>query len=386
MRRTFLIRKTPPTMFVSRSSVHGLTLVVVACMLAGCSAFDSLLSGDKIDYKSTAKAQAKSLEVPPDLSQLARDSRYQLPGGVVSAAAGGGLAPANTVAAVAPVAIGQMRVLREGTQRWLVVPLTPEQLWPQLRSFWLERGFTLAMDSAESGVMETDWAENRAKLPNDLIRATLGRVLESLYSTSERDRFRTRVERGAGSTEIFISHRGLQEVYSSERRDSTVWQPRPADPELEAEFLTRLMVRLGAKEEAARPVVAAATPVADGPARARLVASAPGATLEVDDSFDRAWRRLGLALDRSGFSVEDRDRSSGLYFVRYVDPKDADKAEPGFFSRLFGSAAQSGPLRYRIAVKADSGKTRISVLNSSGAADNGDNAKRIVAQLVNDLK
>ncbi len=375
-------------MFVPRLPTLHSSLLATAIALSGCSAFDSMLSGDKIDYKSTVKTQAKSLEVPPDLSQLARDSRYQLPGGVVSAAAGAGaMTPVNASATVAPLAVGQMRVVREGTQRWLVVPLTPEQLWPQLRSFWLERGFTLATDSAESGVMETDWAENRAKLPNDVIRATIGRVFENLYSTSERDRFRTRVERGASGTEVYVSHRGLQEVYTNERRDGTVWQPRAADPELEAEMLTRLMVRLGAREDSARPVVAAATPAAPQAApRARLLAAEPGAAIEVDDSFDRAWRRLGLALDRSGYSVEDRDRSAGLYFVRYVDPKDADKGEPSFFSRLFSSATPAGPLRYRIAVKADGGKTRISVLNSSGAADNSDNAKRIVAQLMTDLK
>ncbi|MBL8362018.1 MAG: outer membrane protein assembly factor BamC [Rubrivivax sp.] len=348
-----------------------------------------MFSSDKIDYRSTAKTQPKSLEVPPDLSQLARDSRYQLPGGVVSAAAGAGaVAPVTAIGNnVAPMSIGQMRVMRDGSQRWLVVPVPPEQLWPQLRSFWAERGFTLTVDSAEAGVMETDWAENRAKLPQDFIRATIGRVFENLYSTGERDRFRTRVERGAAGTEIYITHRGLQEIYPNKERDSTVWTARPSDPDLEAELLTRLMVRLGAKEDAARPAVAGAAPASPAAApRARLVAGTPAATLEVDDTFDRAWRRLGLALDRSGFSVEDRDRSAGLYFVRYVDPKEIEKGEPSFFARLFSSSSGPAQVRLRISVKADGAKTRVAVLNANGAADNSDNAQRIVAQLVNDLK
>lgn len=372
--------------------VFRLSLIATATAgLAACSTFESMLSSDKVDYRSTVKSQSKNLEVPPDLSQLARDTRYQVPGGVVSAAAGAGAAPASTgtVGTVAPNAIGQMRVEREGSQRWLVVPMTPEQLWPQLRSFWQERGFTLAQDSAEAGVMETDWAENRAKLPKDLIRNLLGRVIDSAFDTSERDRFRTRVERGASGTEVYISHRGLQEVYSTAQRDQTVWQSRPADPELEAEFLTRLMVRLGAKDEVARPAVAATTAAAAAPAaapRARLLPAGAAAALEIDETFDRAWRRLGQALDRTGFSVEDRDRAAGLYFVRYVDPKDADKGDPNLFQRLFGSSTQGGPIRYRISVKTDGGKTRVSVLNSNGLADNSENAKRIVAQLVTELK
>ena len=373
-----------------RPTLPRLTLLALACALSACSTVENFLSGDKVDYRSTAKAQAKSLEVPPDLTQLARDSRYQVPGGVVSAAAGTGAGGGSQVAAsagatVAPTAIGQMRIERQGNQRWLVVPMTPEQLWPQLRSFWQERGFTLASDNAEAGVMETDWAENRAKLPQDALRNTLGKLLDGLYSTGERDRFRTRVERSGSGSEIYISHRGLEEVFANERKDGTVWQHRANDPQLESEFLTRLMVRMGAPEAAARTTVAAAAASPDAAARARLLVGT-GAALEVDEPFDRAWRRLGLALDRSGFSVEDRDRSAGLYFVRYVNPKEAEKGEPNFFQRLFSSSVQAGPVRYRISVKAAADKTHIAVLNSAGAAENSENAKNIVAFLIKELK
>jgi outer membrane protein assembly factor BamC len=382
-------RISPP--FLNRPRT-ALSLLALACGLGACSTVENLFSGDKVDYRSTAKTQAKSLEVPPDLTQLAKDSRYQLPGGVVSAAAGTGNTNAGPSALVAPTSIGQMRIQREGNQRWLVVPLTPEQLWPQLRSFWQERGFTLASDNAEAGVMETDWAENRAKLPQDFIRSSVGRLFDNLYSTGERDRFRTRVERTANGSEVYIAHRGLEEQYANERKDATVWQNRASDPQLESEFLTRLMVRLGAREETARTTVAASTAAPEGPARARLLAGA-GAGLEVDEPFDRAWRRLGLALDRSGFSVEDRDRSAGLYFVRYVDPKETEKGEPNFFQRIFSSGSgPAGPVRYRISVKAAGAsagavaKTNITVLNSAGAAESSENAKTIVAFLVKEMK
>src|SRR4051812_8156553 len=339
-----------------------------------------MLQGDKVDYKSASKGV--SLEVPPDLSQLTRDSRYVVPGGAVSANsfAVGQSVPTLPTAATA---IGDVRVERSGNQRWLVVNRPADQLWGPLRDFWQESGFLLTMDQPNLGIMETDWAENRAKIPQDVIRATLGKLLDSVYSTSERDKFRTRFERSAsGGTEIFISHRGMQEVYSNTQKDQTVWQPRPADPELEAEFLRRLMVRLGAPQAQAE---AAAAVQPDKPtSRVSSVNNLP--VVVIDEGFDRAWRRVGLALDRTGFTVEDRDRSQGTYFVRYVPPN-ADKKEPGFFGKLFSRTGPTEqPLKYRINLKTEGQTTTVSVLNASGAPETSANAQRIVQVIADDLK
>ncbi len=372
-------------------------VAAAALGLSACSSLGDLFGGDKVDYRNAA-GKGRPLEVPPDLTQLARESRYQAPGGVVSAstlaagaAAAGTAAPA---AAATPVVAlnrqGEVRIERAGQQRWLIVPQTPEQLWPQLRQFWEKAGFTLALDNPQLGVMETTWSENRAKLPNDVVRNTIGRLLGNLYDTGERDQFRTRVERGAGGTEIYIAHRGVQEIYTDAVRQNTTWRARPSDPELEAELLGRLMLALTAREEPTRTAaVQAATQVAAVPEaapRARVVDSAGGAALEVDETFDRAWRRVGLALDRGGFTVEDRDRAQGLYFVRYVDPTQAGKEEPNFFARLFGATDPQRPVRYRISLKGSGAKTTISVLTSAGAPEPGENGKRIVAQLVRELR
>ena len=378
-----------PTPFLR--TLRAAVVVAAVATLAGCSTFDSILSGDRIDYKSQAGKTAP-LEVPPDLTQLQRDGRYLPQGGTVSASTFGSTAvdtrsPGTpAAAAVAPSGIGEMRMVREGNQRWLVVPMPAEQLWPQLRSFWQERGFSLVVDDAATGVMETDWAENRAKIPQDVIRRTIGRLLDTLYDSGERDRFRMRVERNGSASDVFISHRGMVEVYTTDRKEQTVWTTRPSDPQLEAEFLSRLMVKLGAKEEVAR--TAAATPVTTA-ARARTLSGQAAASLQVDEGFDRAWRRVGLALDRSGFTVEDRDRAGGLYFVRYIDPKDAATAEPGFFAKIFSfgkSDAAQAPARYRIALKADGAQTTVTVQNAQGGPENGPVGQRIVALLVDDLK
>ena len=367
-------------------------VLALALATTGCSSLSNFLSGDKVDYRSGA-AQTKPLEVPPDLTQLSRDRRVSQAqaGGTVSASslAAPGAAAAQPAAqgggSVAITTRGDVRVERQGDDRWLVVPAPADQVWTQVRAFWLDRGFTLTTDNAEAGVLETDWAENRAALPQDLIRRTIGRFLDRLYDTGTRDRFRVRVERGAnGMTEVYVTHRGLEEVYSDEKKEATVWRARPRDLELESEMLTRLMVKLGTKEEAAKTAVAAAPQQAQ---RARVVTGQPTATLEVDEGFDRAWRRVGLALDRSGFTVEDRDRTGGVYFVRYVDTKAGAGQEPGFFSRLFGSGqADALPVRYRVVVAGSGDKSRVTVLSASGAPDNGPVARRIAELLAADLK
>ena len=365
-------------------------LVMVATLIGGCSTISDVMQGEKVDYKSSGNAKAPSLEIPPDLTQLTRETRYVVPGTAVSANTYQvGQAQASTVVPTAALTVGDVRIERAGSQRWLVVNRPADKLWSPVRDFWLESGFLLAQDQENLGIMETDYAENRAKLPQDFIRNTIGKIFDNLYSTGERDKFRTRLERRSdGGTEIYVSHRGMVEIVTGNTAgkpsggDGTVWQPRPADPELEAEFLRRMMVKLGATQEQSKALVAAG--VTRQTSRVANVNSVP--VVQLDDGFDRAWRRVGLALDRTGFTVEDRDRSQGIYFVRYVEPV-TNKAEPGFFSKLFSSSATAAaPLKYRIAVKSQGESTVVSVLNGQGTPEASANAQRIVQVIADDLK
>ncbi|QRM20391.1 outer membrane protein assembly factor BamC [Dechloromonas sp. TW-R-39-2] len=372
--------------------LSSLTLSLLAISLAGCSLIPD---SRKIDYKSAGKAP--TLEVPPDLSQIARDDRFLVPD-----AAGKGSATFSAYSAdrtpgaqaqnsaILPQ-VDKVRVERSGNQRWLVVAVPADKLWDTVKDFWQETGFIIKTERPDAGVMETDWAENRAKIGDDIIRRTLGSFLDSLYSTGERDKFRTRLEPGAepGTTDVFISHRGMEEVYTSSSKEDTRWQPRAADAELEAEMLRRLMVRLGSEEKRAEALVA----VTKAEPRAKLAAKDDGSgTLEVYERFDRAWRRVGLALDRVGFTVEDRDRSRGLYFVRYVDPEvDNTKKDPGFLSKLaFWKSSEpvaSSKVQYRIHVSDDgSSRSGVQVLSAEGGADRSETSKRILALLLQQLQ
>ena len=370
--------------------------VAAAAALGACSTTTDILSSAKVDYKSAG--QLPTLEIPPDLTTPARDNRYVVPesgkaGTTLSAYdSQRGSQPRGGAVAVLP-SVENMRIERSGSQRWLVVSESSEKLWPVVKEFWQEAGFLVTLELPDAGVMETDWAENRAKLPLDFIREALGKLLDQAYSTAERDKFRTRLERAAdGSTEVYVSHRGMIEVYTSQQGHTggtvaTAWQPRPPDPELEAEFLRRLMVRLGAKEERAKELLASAPQGL----RASLTKQPDGGDLlQVTEPFDRAWRRVGLALDRVGFTVEDRDRQKGLYFVRYADPdREMAKEKPGLLSRLAFWKSDDKSIKaeqFQVLVKAISDNSQVQVLGKDGLVDKSKTSQRILSLLHEQLK
>jgi len=363
------------SLVLNRSAIALTTLV----LLSGCGA---IMDGDKVNYKTEGGTKVVPLDIPPDLTQLTRDTRYAVPGGPVTASSMG-VRPVQAVAATAAKQVNDVRIERDGKQRWLVVNRSAEAVWPIVQGFWKENGFEYVIEQQQLGLLETEWAENRAKIPQDFIRRSLGKVLDGLYSSGERDKFRTRIERNStGGVDIFVTHRGMSEEYKDQTKSGTLWVPRPSDPELEAEFLSRLMVKLGVSAEQAKASTAAAEAVVT---KTTLVTQGDATLLNIPDSFDVAWRRVGLALDRTGFTVEDRDRAQGVYFVRYVDT--ATKEEKGFFSKMFsGSAPDAGPVKYRIAVRKKDSASEVTVQDAVGKTSNSPVSQRILKLLADDLR
>ena len=371
-------------------------------LLGSCAGVNDWLEG-RVEYKQAATLPP--LEIPPDLTSPTRDNRYVVPEtGTSTATLSGYQAERRDAkpAAAGPVLLPQpehMRIERAGTQRWLVVDEKPEKLWPLVREFWQENGFLIKVESPDIGVMETEWAESRARVPQGGVRGLLSKAFDTLYSTSERDKYRTRLDRTADGkgTEIYVSHRGMVEVYTTKETQNpgspgaTAWQPRKPDPELEAEYLRRLMVRLGAQEEKARTLMASAgapTPQQQpqGAERAQIRKGVDGLeALEVSEPFDRVWRRVGLALDRVGFTVEDRDRQKGIYFVRYADPE-VEKDTRSLLTRWFSSDSKVKAQQYRVQITQAGTASQVNVLDKDGAADNSKTAQRILTLLHEQLK
>ncbi len=362
---------------------------ILALLLAGCG-----LTGSKnADYRSQG-GKIPSLEVPPDLTSPVADDRFVIPDPKATTYSTYNRERSNvpvTGNVVLPK-IESARIERAGEQRWLVVKATPDQAWSIIKEFWTESGFVLKRESPDAGIMETDWAENRSKIPQDLLRRTVGRLVDGLYESGLRDKFRTRLEPGveAGTTDVYISHRGVEEVYANVDKIGTAWQPRASDKELEAEMLARLMVKFGfAAGPDKASAIAGATTAPANVARASYD-KIKGGSLKVNEPFDRAWRRVGLALDRVGFTVEDRDRSKGLFFVRYIDPDVEAKSDQGkgFLDKL-AFWRKDDPLskpQYRVYVAEVAGISDVEVQSADGKADNSATAKRILGLLLEQLR
>lgn len=366
-------------------TIMGLT----ALSLSACKSSDP----DALDYKTEGSRKEVRLDVPPDLTTPKGNTRYTIP------STGAASANSTQMTSTGPVAnsgvlgtVDNVHIERAGTQRWLVVAdKNPEQVWPVLKAFWQEMGFVIASEEPEIGLMQTDWAENRAKLPNDFFRKFLERAgVGFVYSTPERDKFIIRLEKTDKGTEVFFTHKGLYEIYTTEKKDETVWQPRPTDPELEAAFLGRFMVRLGINEQQAQQELATQAKSPEG-ARAKV----ENGTLIVVDPLDRAWRRVGLALDRVGLVVTDRDRSKGIYYVSPVQSELKGEEKQGFFSRVFtgkkkkdntGDVTSSeNDLRVQL-TKVSDNTTSVVLLDNTGQAISGKDINTILSRLQTELQ
>jgi outer membrane protein assembly factor BamC len=381
-----VLRITKDLMKRSAFSIHAIraaALVLAISTLAGCDTLNDWFSTDRVDYKSTGSAPP--LKVPSDLDEAKVQSQYTAP--PVSAALGGAPQRNATTAGNSSEGVPTaqdplgMHVERDGDRRWLVVDgRTPDQLWPQLEAFWKSNGFVLKTDVPATGIMTTDWAENRANIPDDWFRRTIGRVIDFAYSSGTRDRFRTLVERGPnGSTDVSITHSALEEMMTGQDKESSRWVERPRNPVLEAVFLSKLMEQFGLTEAQSKQLLADARPAT---APATIDMSGGTTTLALADRFDVAWLRVGLALDRTNFTVDNRDREKGIYYVRYADSTQELKRD-GLFGKLFysNSQKQKSGKEFRVNVRPNGAGTDVSIVDASGQIDTSSEAKNIISLL-----
>lgn len=368
------------------------TLTSVAAALTGCSQLGIDLMTDKVQYESSTSRAP--LEIPPDLNDLPSTERYTIPTRPQIYSANAETAKAELETQKRGEAVSQVlpktevaTIIRDGAVRYVHVKESADRVWPVLQDFWPSVGLTVKAQDPATGVIQTEWAENKANLPKDIIRRTIGKALDFAYDTSERDQYRSRIERNAdGTSNIYITHRQMIEVVTGSQQDSTVWQPGPNDPELEAEMLTRLAQKLEfefnptAKPEAQKKLdqmaqvkyVPMSELVADDTGTAQAVV--------IKEPFDRAWRRVGVALDRAGFDLVDRDRTQGLFMIKYLDPdyELQRKQEQGFFANVFSKTKAVEPVEFQIRLVPNGEQTRLTVTGVGGRADETGVAPRIL--------
>ncbi|WP_047539624.1 outer membrane protein assembly factor BamC [Methylotenera versatilis] len=408
------------------------TGVLLAVLVTACDSIPFIDTSS--DYKGAGRA--KPLEVPPDLTSVQTSDAYNVPGGSTSYSTynQGQEGQEVGVEKILPTSDG-VRLEKAGAQRWLVVNAPAEKIWPAVREFWIEQGFAVRVENAQTGVMETEWIEADAiKAQDDKknIGEKFDKWMDKLSGLADRRKFRTRLERGEkeGSTEIYMTHRTvsgapddgknrvqtqLGEIDTGYRADTTQKVAEEKDGDLDAELLRRLMVKLGIEEKRAQEIVA--NPVTEK--RAEVVKEADSSvTLNLNDPFDRGWRRVGLALDRIGFVTEDKDRSTGTFFVRYsdVDIDTGPKKKKGLLDTLAfwkdddeienkskpkeektivdkmkfwkGEDGKTDPSKqYHIKlVETENGETRVNVVDAEGNRNRSTTANRIISLLYDQLK
>ena len=350
--------------------------------LAGCDTLNDWLAPDRVNYK--AAETAPSLAVPSDLTTADISQRYAAPPKINSlgGAAERAVTPAGNATLGVPNAQDPfgMHIESDGDRRWLVVDgRSPDQIWGPLKEFWEENGFTLKTDAPQTGIMATDWAENRANIPNDWFRNSVGKLLDFAYSSGTRDMFRTQVDRASdGSTDISITHSAMEEVLTGQDKTSSRWEARPRNPALEAAVLTKLMQKFGLTEAQSQTLMAQARPSG---AKVAVDQSAGGSTLDLAEPFDRAWLRVGLALDRTNFTVDNRDRDKGIYYVHFSDSM-AELKKDGLFGKFFSGNTPKPTRQFLVNVrpKAES-VTQVGVVDANGQPDTSSDAQRIVSLL-----
>jgi len=369
------------------------TLLVALLMfsLSGCALF-----GDKPE-NSPAKLRA-ALEVPPDLARPASDDLAAVPSSGAAAysdyaakspaSPAGNASQASANEKAAPPASGSVRLERDGAQRWLVVQDNPERVLVKARDYFLRNSMALTVDSPQTGLLETDWIDRPVRFTG-----IFSRILASLSSTGLRDKYRVRVEQGRvpGTAEVYVSHQGMEQVVARQMAasDATIvsWQPRPSEPEMEAEMLGKLLVNFGLDEQQAKGQIAAA-----GGERAQLV---KGELVLSQDDLDAAWRRVGQALDRAGVITEDRDRSAGIFYVRYVDSGQAGKrqglfswlrADPGTASAAPDAKNEVSSDRFQIRLKAMTAGTSVNVFNVKGEPEKSTTGEKLLGVLQQQLR
>lgn len=371
---------------------RALLLLLVLQALNGCAWLDKTFPDKSKDYQ---KSQTSTpLDVPPDLTTTGSTDALIVQDGTTTLSeydsARQSLSVTGAAAATFFPSQKHLRFARDRDRFWLVVRGDPATVWPKVREFWPENGFLIVSEDPRIGTLQTDWVENRASISQGFIRNILGRVLDSVYASSYQDRYRMRLEKGAepGTTEVYIAHQGVQEIITDATDEgATKWGPRPPDPGLESDMLKKMMIYLGAtpKESGDRMTEVQQAPAA--PPQAELVNRESGELyLIVHQDLTRAWRSVGIVLDRIDFAVDGRDRTEGLYSVRYSDPRAGH--DKGFLSKMaFWSSDEAQQVEnYKIRLTSEGDDTRVVVLNEQGQLDNSDTAKRILSLLYEELR
>ena len=357
------------------------SLLMILVLVSGCSWFGGKKSS------SQGPRDSQSLEVPPELAQPETSDAMAIP--VVTpeqAKSGSSRASQQPMinTALLPDTTGA-KIKQEGGIRWAEVDSSPELIWQELHGFFHSLGFEISNEDPKLGILDTGWLSSRAYREVGFWRSLFG----ELAVVGLKDRYRVRLERtdNPNVTRMYLSHQGLiEDVYEEVQRDniSRFWRWRPNDPELEAETLKRFLVFRGMDEEQAEQVTKPKPPAE----RARIVDVSNGQIVVVNDNCAHVWRHVGVAIDRLGLIVTDRNRSEGLYYLEVSDAFiEKHKEDSSLMKKWFGDDDEKKPTTtFVMKVAQQEAETWVSLHDKKGQLDNSDLAKKLNELLYQQLR
>ncbi|MFM2345077.1 MAG: hypothetical protein RLZZ210_1690 [Pseudomonadota bacterium] len=366
-------------------SIKYIYLLSSILFIGGCTSVNNLTEGDKINYKH-GLSTTSPLEIPPQINKQEINASYVAPDSQTFVKFIEQRNNQNKVLSSVPDA----RIERDGQRRWLVVNKPANEIWPKLEKFWSDLGFKLEYNSPETGIMETNWLENKANAPNDAFRQLLSKIIEFAFSSEKKDKFRTRIENNNGVTEIYVTHQGVEEQFSDKSKDSTKFYKREAEPEIEAEILRKMMLSLGLNEQQANYLSQEFKKDDNKSTKTDKSATAIKTDalekLVFDNPTDIVWRAVGISLDRASFTMESKSLASLEYKVRYLDPEQFNK-QPGFWARMTkGQKIEEFRKSkiYTVKIQTEQNKSVVTVLDTNGQ-NNSEASKKILSVIQENL-
>jgi outer membrane protein assembly factor BamC len=271
---------------------------MLAGILTGCGTFSSATSPDVL-YDTNA-TEARSLQVPPDLTDVSNAEQFILPGTT------GGPVTRNTLLPQ----FSNVRFERAGQQSWLAIDQTPENIWPQLLAFARKEKFLIDQTEPAAGVIVTQWRPASAVAKGSLLQSLIG-------GDEEFTRIAFRLERNGKATRLFArSQAASGKVAATAESSPVAWPASSHDPEATSALLARLLVFLGVEEQRARGIIDAdqARLVTD---EALVLTTGSGSQLIVQRGFKPSFNATLAALGRLNYAVTSSD--DGVGRIEFLD-------------------------------------------------------------------
>ena len=199
-----------------------------------------------------------------------------------------------------------VRIQRLGNENWALVAVAPGQLWPQVRAFLTSSNIGVVSSNAYAGLIDTGYV--------------------TLTDRNLPARFRFRVDTGV--------QRNTSELHVLQQDHTAVDEPWPEvsdNPELEQAMLRNVAQFIVNSVEAAS--VSMIVDQSMGSVDRINIENIENSTrIRLGLPFNRAWASLNKALPESGFVIDDKNRSEGIFYVTFVDQQAEE--DSGWFKWL----------------------------------------------------